>query len=528
MSVISKLGFCKYKIEGDNISNFTVPDDVINGKGINLSLDYTWTTTTKCTISLSWYPILLNDEGALKGTTLKSNGEYLKKDITLKLNETTISTSNKTLSTNSINNKVVDNINGTSFPLEFVYSYTPSGSSITYYLEIKTKIFRPNPYDENVVFTKKGIDELLKKIKNYPITRIEGTAPTGQQPYIIVHHGSDPNNNGTKIKVGSVITFPASQNDDSTGTFRVSIDGTESLVMVKGFGSGSTGSINLGGALIPGADNSYDIGTLDIDPNTTGNQQRRWKNLYITGDIGASSSNDRISNIYATTGNFTNLTVNGNSISATNLNEVVNGDSINTTTVFWRGDGNWSNTLTGRLILSTAVTGYKHTDSTTPTADNALFRANGNGFFDGNLKGNKVFGAVFNDYAEYRTTINLAPGHVVIDQDDGSLICSTARLQPGAQVISDTFGHSMGETDTTKTPLAVAGRVLVYTYQPRENYHAGMAVCSAPGGTVDIMTREEIRDYPDCIIGIVSEIPQYETWGSDSVKIDGRIWIKVK
>jgi len=180
MSVISKLGFCKYKIEGDNISNFTVPDDVINGKGINLSLDYTWTTTTKCTISLSWYPILLNDEGALKGTTLKSNGEYLKKDITLKLNETTISTSNKTLSTNSINNKVVDNINGTSFPLEFVYSYTPSGSSITYYLEIKTKIFRPNPYDENVVFTKKGIDELLKKIKNYPITRIEGTAPTGQ------------------------------------------------------------------------------------------------------------------------------------------------------------------------------------------------------------------------------------------------------------------------------------------------------------------------------------------------------------
>jgi len=41
--------------------------------------------------------------------------------------------------------------------------------------------------------------------------------------------------------------------------------------MVKGFGSGSTGSINLGGALIPGADNSYDIGTLDIDPNTTGN-----------------------------------------------------------------------------------------------------------------------------------------------------------------------------------------------------------------------------------------------------------------
>lgn len=146
----------------------------------------------------------------------------------------------------------------------------------------------------------------------------------------------------------------------------------------------------------------------------------------------------------------------------------------------------------------------------------------------GHLTAVRVYNAVFNDYAECRTTIDLTPGHVVVDQDDGSLACSTTRLQPGAQVISDTYGHCMGETETAKTPLAVAGRVLVYTYQPRENYHAGMAVCSAPNGTVDIMTREEIRDYPDCIIGIVSEIPQYKTWGSDNVEVNGRIWIKVK
>ena len=86
----------------------------------------------------------------------------------------------------------------------------------------------------------------------------------------------------------------------------------------------------------------------------------------------------------------------------------------------------------------------------------------------------------------------------------------------------------MGADDEHQTPVAVAGRVLVYPYQPRENYHAGMAVCSAPGGTVDIMTREEIRDYPDCIVGIVSEIPQYERWGTDQVEVNGRIWIKVK
>ena len=86
----------------------------------------------------------------------------------------------------------------------------------------------------------------------------------------------------------------------------------------------------------------------------------------------------------------------------------------------------------------------------------------------------------------------------------------------------------MGYTETCQTPLAVAGRVLAYTYQDKSNYHAGMAVCSAPNGTVDIMTREEIKEYPDCIIGIVSEIPQYEECGTSKVKLNNRIWIKIK
>lgn len=133
-----------------------------------------------------------------------------------------------------------------------------------------------------------------------------------------------------------------------------------------------------------------------------------------------------------------------------------------------------------------------------------------------------------NDYAEYRARIDAKPGTVVVDKDNGELEISSKRLMAGAQVISDTFGFSMGGADTDTTPVAVAGRVLAYPYQPRENYHAGMAVCSAPNGTVDIMTREEIRDYPDCIIGIVSEIPQYEEWGNNKISVNGRIWIKIK
>lgn len=147
----------------------------------------------------------------------------------------------------------------------------------------------------------------------------------------------------------------------------------------------------------------------------------------------------------------------------------------------------------------------------------------------GHLYATAVHNAVWNDYAEYRKAAgNPEPGRVVIDNDNGTMTLATQRLMPGAQVVSDTWGHVMGETEDAKTPIAVAGRVLVYTFQNRENYHAGMAVCSAPDGTVDIMTREEIRDYPDCIVGIVSEIPDYEEWGSGNVKVNGRIWIRVK
>lgn len=176
--------------------------------------------------------------------------------------------------------------------------------------------------------------------------------------------------------------------------------------------------------------------------------------------------------------------------------------------------------------LSTDSTAFDSAKRRIKTSDSTYFQATRIYATD------KMYAKAFvttnsNDYAEYRKTINLTPGHVVIDNDDGSLSCSNQRLQPGAQIISDTFGYTMGENKECKTPLAVAGRVLAYTYQSQKNYHAGMAVCSAPNGTVDIMTREEIRNYPDCIIGIVSEIPQYETWG-ENIKVDGRIWIKIK
>ena len=140
----------------------------------------------------------------------------------------------------------------------------------------------------------------------------------------------------------------------------------------------------------------------------------------------------------------------------------------------------------------------------------------------------KLYGAVWNDYAEYRESEVLEPGRCIIETGKGDLILSTERLQPGANIISDTYGFAIGETDECKCPIAVSGRVLVYPYEDRYSYQPGDAVCSGPNGTISKMSNEEIMKYPHRIVGTVSEIPEYDTWGTGNVKVNNRIWIKVK
>lgn len=146
----------------------------------------------------------------------------------------------------------------------------------------------------------------------------------------------------------------------------------------------------------------------------------------------------------------------------------------------------------------------------------------------GVLRASAVYGAVWNDYAEYRSSDLVEPGRVICETGNGTLKLSTERLQPGANVVSDTFGFAIGETENCKTPIAVSGRALVYTHEDRYSYNAGDPVCAGPGGTVSKMSREEVMMYPDRIVGTVSEIPEYEHWGSGNVEVKNRIWIKIK
>lgn len=150
------------------------------------------------------------------------------------------------------------------------------------------------------------------------------------------------------------------------------------------------------------------------------------------------------------------------------------------------------------------------------------------------VQGDAVTGAVWNDYAEYRQGDTIDPGYCLIEVGDDTLIKSTERMQSWAGISSDTWGFAQGETEKAKTPIAVAGRVLAYPYQNRNNYKPGDCVCTAPEGKVDIMTDEEIYKHPDKIIGVVSCVPDYEEWGGGEladrppVKVNGRIWIRVK
>lgn len=140
-----------------------------------------------------------------------------------------------------------------------------------------------------------------------------------------------------------------------------------------------------------------------------------------------------------------------------------------------------------------------------------------------------LYGAVWNDYAEFREGDTIKSGKCVIETGDDTLITSTERMMPGANITSDTFGFAIGETEQAKTPIAVSGRVLAYPYESREEFkkNIGRPVCSGPNGTVSIMTDEEYRNKGYCAIGTISAVPDYEEWGTGKVKVNGRVWIKV-
>lgn len=161
------------------------------------------------------------------------------------------------------------------------------------------------------------------------------------------------------------------------------------------------------------------------------------------------------------------------------------------------------------------------------TSSGALTVAGGVGI-KGTLNADSISGAIWNDYAEYRETVHqIEPGHCVCEKGDGKVCPSTKRLQKLPMIVSDTFGFSIGKINETDVPIAVCGRVLVFTDKPLKTFKVGDWVCSGKNGKVSKMNFFERLFFADRRVGIVSSFPSQETWGSGNVSTKDRIWIRI-
>ena len=139
-----------------------------------------------------------------------------------------------------------------------------------------------------------------------------------------------------------------------------------------------------------------------------------------------------------------------------------------------------------------------------------------------------LFGAAWNDYAEYRKFDgdNAEAGRVVTETGKDSVQYSIDRLGFAPSIISDTYGMVIGDRGEGNVPLAIGGKVLAYPYESRNTFKVGDAVCSGPNGTVSKMTRREIVEWPDRILGYYVGTPEEEEFNGKP--INGRIWIRIR
>ncbi len=275
--------------------------------------------------------------------------------------------------------------------------------------------------------------------------------------------------------------------------------------------------------------------------NVTGN---------LTGDVTGDVNNDanygdktvKAGTLVSTTANMTTLTTSGlltadGGISVTSIraSETIFAEGTITTTSEVSAASVHGGTITGDSSIytpelkSTGDTLYLRVsdNSGLRITSNAIHSMSSSGTF-GKESGAKIYGAVWNDYAEFRDQYeDIEPGYCVCSSDSGKVFKTMEKLSPCDGIVSDTYGFAIGDTDECRTPLAVAGRVLAYCEGDRMDYHAGDTVCASANGKVCKMTREEIREYPDRIVGVVSEIPQYEIW-NNGIEVKGRIWVNIK
>ena len=228
MPIISQIGYCKYSFPNGVVpTDWVEPEDVINNRGVNFWFNYSW-SGNNCTISgIKWRP------GYIKQNSTTGERTFEPAELTntnfRKINEgsTTVLSINfggtklqltteghREICNNYIhtpdntNNITANNVSAKFLIANFNYSYTAS-DGVRYYVKIKDiKIPRSNKYENNVIFNKDGLNEMIDYFKKYPVIdaapspdfgKIRISMGTGNTKDIAVHGCENSTNTMLKI-----------------------------------------------------------------------------------------------------------------------------------------------------------------------------------------------------------------------------------------------------------------------------------------------------------------------------------------
>ena len=248
-----------------------------NGVYINLIARYFWYQNENnnicCHIEIGWEPWYINNGVPNKWISQGANNFSQSNCSTLKINGNIITDSSPIAAPigNSSNMIYYDNGNikpveitnnyqslycfhittastDKNINIEYKYEYESSGTiySVDFTDNNSLKIYRPSKYDDNFVFNRKGLNELIKNIKEYPLIGVTSTTMDSGAPGILFTHG---NGTAIKIAVGNDISFNGASsisNPNATtqnfGTFRVSVNGDNNTyeVPIKGFSTSNS------------------------------------------------------------------------------------------------------------------------------------------------------------------------------------------------------------------------------------------------------------------------------------------------
>lgn len=326
MSHISKLGYCRYQMT-QVPENWETPVEILNGYAVQFEFDYTWNeSNTECTLSnIKWAPGQVIYENGIrtfeKGTKIISEDEnqtvswdeenpltfstegFRQSNLTITVNNQNVLNSGIIYQQQSLSESPEPfSITANFLTVNFSYIYLDEETNITYSVIIPDiKILKVSKYDKNVVFTYDGVNELLTKIKEYPVINIEEVdasqwiSVSDGQPSIKITHGNPnfdgSNNNYKYVKVGSNIKFKdangnnlsaiSPSNTQETGTFRVSVNSDTFEVPIAGL-AGGNGDLSINGSLVPAIDSQLSSSTAGYNLGSTTTQ---WNILYARGAV---------------------------------------------------------------------------------------------------------------------------------------------------------------------------------------------------------------------------------------------------